>query len=155
MKKKYVVKLSDHERKSLEALTSKGVAKVRRVKRARILLMADEGHTDTFIAFATGAGKATVERTRKRCVLEGIEAALSEKPRPGQKRKLTEKEEAKIVALACTTPPDGRKRWSLRLLADKAIELIDHESLSYETVRRTLKKTNLSPGSINSGVSAR
>ena len=155
MKKKYVVKLADHERKELEALTSKGIAKVRRVKRARILLMAAEGHTDTFIAFATGSSKATVERIRKRCVLEGIEAALSEKPRPGQKRKLTEKEEAKIVALACTTPPDGRKRWSLRLLADKAVELTGHDSLSYETVRRTLKKTNLSLGSTTSGVSAR
>ncbi len=152
MKKKYIIKLSEEERKELDALTTKGKAKVRRVRRARILLLADEDFPDDFIAFAVGCGRATVERTRKRCILEGLEAALSEKPRPGGKPKLTGEEEAIVIALACSNPPEDRSRWTLRLLADKAVELIDHDSLSYETVRKTLKKTKSNPGSVNSGV---
>lgn len=152
MKKKYIIKLSDEERNWLEELTTKGKAKVRRVRRARILLLADEGFQDDFITFAVGCGRATVERIRKRCVLEGLEAALSEKPRPGGKPKLSGKEEALVVALACSDAPDGQAKWTLQMLADKVVELTDHQSLSYETVRKALKKTSSNLGSVSSGV---
>lgn len=152
MRKKYIIKLTRHERYELEKTTNSGAAKARRIRRARILLLAEEGHTDDFIAYALGCGRATVERTRKRCVLEGIEAALSEKARPGGKPKLTGEEEAIVIALACSAPPAQRSRWTLRLLADKAAQLTGHDSLSYETVRQTLKKTRSNPGSASSGV---
>jgi transposase len=146
MNKKYIVKLSYEERERLEELTSQGSSKARSIRRARVLLMSDDGFDDQFIALANRCSCDSVERTRKRCVLEGIDAALNEKPRPGAARKMTGNEEAAIIALACSNPPEGRTRWTMRLLADKAVEIIEHESISYETVRRLLKKTNLSPG---------
>ena len=146
MNKKYYVKLSPQEREELEELTSQGQNKARRIRRARILLLADDNFDDEFIIFATGCSRSSVERTRRTCVLEGIEAAINDKPRPGAARKLSGKEEASIIALACSKPPDGRARWTIRLLADKAVEVVEHDSLSYETVRRLLKKTNLSLG---------
>lgn len=151
MTKKYVVNLSDEERRSLRDLTSKGQTKARRLRRARTLLLADEGHSDSFIAEAVGCGRATVERTRKRCVEEGLGAALSESPRPGSAPKLDGAEEAMLVALACSEAPGGRARWTIRLLSDKMIELTEHESVSRELVRRTLKKTSSSPGRRGSG----
>ena len=116
MQKKYIVNLSDDDGQYLRELTTKGQTKARRLTRARILLLADEDKTDAFITEALGCGHATVERTRQRCVEEGLEAALSEKPRPGKAPKLSGKEEALLVALACSNPPEGRQRWTIKWL---------------------------------------
>ena len=121
-----------------------GVAKlpVRMVTRARVLLKADEGYTDGAIAAALEVATATVGRIRKRLVEEGLEHALREQPRPGQRRKLSGKQEAHVIAVACSTPPEGRGRWTLRLLAGKVVELGFAPSISPETVRQMLKKTS-------------
>lgn len=139
---KYVVNLSDEERAALRQLLRSGRPSARRVMRARILLKADEGLTDASVAAATEAGIATVHRIRQRCVEEGLEAALSERPRKGAPPMLSGSQQAHVVALACTNPPDGRPRWTLRLLADRVVELGIAEHCSYETVRRVLKKTS-------------
>ncbi len=144
--KKYVVDLSEEERKQLEAITTKGTSKARRLRRAHILLLADEGLLDKEIAWAMNAAVTTVERTRKRFVEEGLEAALSERSRPGAKRKLDGHQEAYLVALACSDPPEGKKRWSMQLLADRLVEVGMVEEISDETVRRTLKKGTLNRG---------
>lgn len=146
MNRKYLVTLSDEERQYLRDITTKGHTKARRLRRAHTLLLSDEGYSARFIAEALGCGTATVERTRQQCVEEGLEAALSEKPRPGRKPKLSGKEEALLVALACSEAPEGSARWTIRLLADKIVELTDHEVFSRESVRRTLKKTSRSHG---------
>src|SRR4028119_1652097 len=114
MAKRYKVKLTEQERSDLLVLTRKGKASVRRVKRALVLLRSDEGATDEQIVAGVGVGVATVERIRKRFVEEGLEAALSEKPRPPMPPKLSGKAEALLLALACRDVPDGRARWSLR-----------------------------------------
>jgi len=155
MAKKYVVDLADAERDSLRQLIRGGKARVRRVNRARILLLADRDRTDEEIAEALQLGRSTVERTRKRFVEEGLERALSERPRPGKARLLTGKQEAFLVALACSDPPEGRTRWTMQLLADRLIELKVIESITDETVRRLLKKTTSSPGRRKSGASRR
>jgi transposase len=142
MVKKYLVTLTDTERESLLAMTKKGSVAARKLTRAHILLQADAGATDEAIAQALHIGTATVERIRKRFVEGGLEAALSERPRPGGKPKLDSKAEATLIAWACSTPPDDRKHWSMQLLADKLIELKLVEAISDETVRRTLKKTS-------------
>ena len=141
MAKKYVVSLTEQEREPLLALTKKGSLAARKLTRAHILLQADTGATDDTIAQALHVGTATVERIRKRFVEGGVEAALTERPRPGGKRKLDGKAEATLVARACSTPPFDRKQWSMQLLADKLVELKLVASISDETVRRTLKKT--------------
>ena len=141
MAKKYVVSLTEEEREPLLALTKKGSVAARKLTRAHILLQADTGATDDTIAQALHIGTATVERIRKRFIEGGVEAALTERPRPGGKRKLDGKAEATLVAWACSTPPDDRKQWSMQLLADKLVELKLVASISDETVRRTLKKT--------------
>ena len=141
MAKKYLVTLTDEERESLLALTKKGSLAARKLTRAHILLQADAGTTDEAIARALHTGTATVERIRKRFVEGGVEAALIERPRPGGKAKLDGKAEATLVAWTCSTPPDDRARWTMQLLADKLVELKLVESISDETVRRTLKKT--------------
>ena len=151
MNKRFHVKLSDDQDALLKQLTSKGHAQARRLRRARTLLLAHQGHTDAQIAQALGVAVRTVERTRRRFAQEGLQAALSEKPRPGKAPKLTGKQEAVLVALACSEAPEGRQRWTMQLLADKMVELTAQESLSRETVRRTLKKTQSSPGSSTSG----
>jgi transposase len=140
MAKKYLVTLSDDERKQLVALTKKGRVAARKLTRAHILLQAEAGTADHPIAAALHIGRATVERTRKRCVEEGVEAALSERPRPGGRPKLDGKQAALVVALACSTPPEGRRRWTMQLLADKLVALRVIDTISDETVRRTLKK---------------
>jgi transposase len=122
-------------------LTKNGTVSARRLTRAHILLQADTGAPDAAIAAALHNGTATVARTRKRFVEAGLEAALQERPRPGGRRKLEGKEEALLIALACRTPPDGRKRWTMPWLADKLVKLKHVEAISDETVRRTLKKT--------------
>jgi transposase len=152
MKKLYRVRLLAEERAELEGLLSKGKAAARTLMHARILLKADEGVAgprlnDDQIAEAVEVNRSTVERVRMRCVEEGVEAAL--RPRPSRQvhpRKLDGVQEAHLVALACSPAPKGRNRWSLRLLADKLVELEVVDDVSYETVRRTLKKTNSSRG---------
>jgi transposase len=144
-KKKYLVDLSSEEREELRQLVRRGKHSSRKVTRARILLLAAEGSTDEQIVAALKTGFATVERTRKRFV-EASLGCLNERPRRGQARKLTGKQEAHLVALACSTPPTGHAHWTLRLLADKVVELKFASTIARETVRQVLKKTNSSRG---------
>ena len=148
MNKKYRVRLSGQERKHLEKLVRQGKAHARKLLYARILLKADEGGpawTDERMAEAFEVSVATVARERRRYCEEGLEVALlPKKPGRARRRVLDGRAEAHLIALACSNPPEGRERWPLRLLADRMVELGYVESLSYETVRRTLKKTNLS-----------
>jgi transposase len=123
-------------------MTRKGTLRARKFKRAMILLKADEGLSDPQIMAALNVSRPCVERTRKRFVTDGIERALNEDPRPGQKRKLDGRAEATLIATACTEAPEGHERWTLRLLAGKLVQLQVVDSISHETVRRTLKKTN-------------
>jgi len=142
---RYRVDLSDAERHALQALTSGGRQAVRTVKRAQILLAADAGHSDEAIATTVAVGTATVYRTRRRFVEGNLDAALSEQPRSGASRKLSGKEEALLVATACSDPPEGCARWTLDLLAGALVHLTDHEGLSRETVRRRLAENDLKP----------
>ena len=144
--KRYIVKLSEEEKKDLHALTHKGTCGVRKLRRAQMLVLADEGLTDEEIARALDGSVSTVERVRKRFVQEGLKAALSERPRPGARRKLDGRQEAYLLALASGDPPEGKKRWSMQLLADRLVELEIVEEISDETVRRTLKKGTLNRG---------
>jgi transposase len=146
MATKSIVPLTSEEREVLLALTKRGKVAARKLRRAQILLQADAGATDDAIAQARHAGLATVERVRKRFVEQGLEAALTERPRPGGKRKLDGRTEAFLVALACSIPPDERKCWTMQLLADKGVDLTDLDKVSAETVRRTLKKMLLNCG---------
>lgn len=146
MAKKYIVNLNHEERTALHALTTKGKTAARKLTRAHILLQADEGAGDVPIARALHVGVATVERTRKRCVEEGVEAALTERPRPGAARLLSGKQEAHLVALACSDPPEGHTCWTMKLLADKVVAIEMVPSISDETVRRVLKNRRSSPG---------
>jgi transposase len=152
MKKKYIVTLMEEERRMLQEMLSRGKAAARKLMHARILLKADAAAggpawEDLSIAEALEVGRATVERVRKQFVEEGLEAALERrKPRRVYERKLDGDGEAHLVALACQKPPEGRSRWTLRLLADRMIELEYVDEISYQTVRRTLKKTRSSLG---------
>ena len=139
---KYMVDLAEEERVRLRTLLRRGKASVRMVARARVLLRAEEGYTDAAIAAVLDVGTATVGRIRKRFVERGLEQALREQPRPGQRHKLSGKQEAHVIAVACTTPPEGHGRWTLRLLAGKVVELGFAPSISPETVRQVLKKTS-------------
>jgi len=139
--KKHIVKLEEDERKQLLALTSKGEVGARKMKRAQILLKADEGWKDKDIMTALDTSRPTVERIRKRFVVGGLDKALNDDPRPGGKRKVDGRVEAHLIAVACSDAPEGHAHWSLRLLADKLVELQVVDSISYETVRRHLKKT--------------
>lgn len=140
--KQYLVKLSSSDRRSLQAQLRKGTSKARVLTRARVVLLADEGKTDQQIVEALGIARATVCRLRQRFATEGLEAALGERPRPGAVRKLSEHQEAQLTALVCSDAPDGHSRWSLRLLADKLVELKLVEAISYKTVGEYLKKTS-------------
>ena len=141
-RKKYLINLSDEERASLLEMTRKGTLKARKFKRAMILLKADEGLSDPQIMAAINVSRPCVERIRQRFVADGMERALNEDQRPGQKRKLDGRAEATLIATACTEAPEGHERWTLRLLAGKMVQMQVVDSISYETVRRTLKKTN-------------
>jgi transposase len=141
-RKMYIINLSDTDREKLEQMTHKGTLKARQFKRAMILLKADEGLSDPQIMAALNVSRPCVERIRKRFVADGIERALNEDPRPGQKRKLDGRAEATLVATACSEAPEGHVRWTLRLLAGKLVQLQVVEAISHETVRRTLKKTS-------------
>jgi transposase len=141
----YRVELSQSERDELAALLSGGRHAARKLKRAQILLAADAGARDEQIATTLRVSGSTIYRTRRRFVEANLEGALSEEPRPGAARKLSGKEEALLVATACSRPPPGRARWTLELLADALITLTDHEGLSRETVRRRLAENDLKP----------
>jgi transposase len=153
MPKKYVVTLTEEEREQLEALVTKGKSAARTLTRARMLLKADQGPSgpawpDQLIQETLDVGLCTVMRVRERFVEEGLEAALRPR-RPAvlpRVRKLDGHQEAQLIVLACSQAPEGRARWSMRLLADRMVELALVDSLSHETVRRTLKKTKLSLG---------
>ncbi len=146
MPKKYVVQLSEAQRGLLYALIQKGHAPARTVRRAHTLLLADEQQPTHRIAAMLHASVVTITHTCKRYLTAGLEAALYDQPRPGSRRKLDGRQEAHLVALTCSAPPAGRDRWSLRLLADRAVELGIVEHLSYATVRRVLKKIPSSRG---------
>jgi transposase len=139
-KKKYLVKLNEDERNKLLDITRKGKIHARKMKRAQILLKADEGLSDLEIMSAINVSRPCVERTRKRLVEGGLQKALNEDPRPGQKRRLDARGEAQLLATARTQAPQGYEHWTLRLLAGKLVELGVVETISRETVRRTLKK---------------
>jgi transposase len=145
MNVRYRVELSQTERAELTALVSGGRHAARELKRAQILLAADAGVSDDAIAASVGVGGSTVYRTKQRFVLGNLAAALSEQPRPGAGRKLSGKEEALLVATACSKPPAGRARWTLELLAGELIRLTEHASVSRETVRRRLAENDLKP----------
>jgi len=145
MNVRYRVDLSQIERTELRALLKGGKQASRKLKRAQILLAADAGGSDEEIARSVGVGGSTVYRTKRRFVEGGLERALSDEPRPGAERKLTGKEEALLVATACASPPEGRARWTLKLLAGAMVELTEHKSLSHETVRRRLAENDLKP----------
>jgi len=149
MKKKYPVILTQTERDKLKSLIAAGTAPARKLTHARILLKADQssegpGWVDDAVAEALEVSQPTVSRVRKHYFQDGLRAALNRRP-PNREyhRRLDGEQEARLVALACSEPPQGQARWSLRLLADKLVELeIVEEEISYQTVRRTLKKTN-------------
>jgi transposase len=152
MYKKYVVRLTEKERSELETLVRRGRAHTRKLLYARILLKADadgpDRWTDERIAEAFEVSAATVARERRRFCEDGLEVALMpKKPGKPRRRVLDGRAEAHLVALACSDSPEGREHWSMRLLADRMVELGYVEALSHETVRRTLKKTASSPTS--------
>ncbi len=149
MPKKYRVKLNQIKRNKLDKLTSQGTIKVRTYKRAHVLLLADEnqtggGQSDEAIEKQVKLSLPTIQRTRRRYAEEGLEAALYEKPRSGAPKIFKSKQAAQITALACSDPPEGYGRWTLRLLADKMVELEQVDHISYGTINRVLKKMNLS-----------
>ena len=153
MGKKYIVRLSEEERESLGTLIRVGKAAAHKLLCARILLKVDQGTegpglSDVETAQAVETSTRTVERVRQRLVEEGLEAVLTRKKRETGPRKpvLDGKAEARLVALCCSAPPEGRNRWTLRLLADKLVELEVVEAISGDTVRRALKKTNSNLG---------
>lgn len=142
---KYVVELTDAERESLRSFVSSGSPLARKVKRAQILLAADQGYRDKDIAELVGVGTSTVYRAKKRFVERPFEVVLNDEPRPGGSRKLTGKEEALLVATACSKPPKGRAKWTMQLLANAVVSMTDHTSLSDETVRRRLHEKKIKP----------
>ena len=150
--KKYRVRLTTDEQRELKALVSRGRTASYKQTHARILLMSDEsrpdeGMTDAEISRALGVGLSMVERVRRRCVEEGIESALNRKKQLRRRQKrLDGHGEARLIAMACGEPPDGRARWTLELLTDRLVECEIVETISTETVRRVLKKTNSSRG---------
>jgi transposase len=152
MPKKYVVKLKRDERKQLLKLVHDGKGAVKALTHAHILLKADQSKgqphwTDEAIAEAFNISLATVERVRQTYVRQGLDAAVKRRARSQERsRRLDGKQEAHLLALACSDPPTGHGRWTLRLLADRMVKLDYADELSYETVRRTLKKMNSNPG---------
>jgi len=151
MQKKYIVDLTSKERKCLQQLVEKGKVAGYKIRHAQMLLKADQGPygpgwLDEQIAEAFSSHVATVERLRECFVEEGLEAALERKRRQNYTHKLDGDAEAHLIAITCSQPPQGRSRWTLRLLAERLVELAVVDSVSPMTVSRTLKKTSLSPG---------
>jgi transposase len=144
--KNHRVKLSKHERQCLQKIVESGKDRARKITRCRVLLLADaaKGKTDEEISDALGVCLATIFNIRRRYHQRGLEWAIHEAPRSGQPPKFNGKSMAKITAIACSKPPEGHARWSLRLLADSVVALDIVESISYQSIRNILKKTNLS-----------
>ena len=142
---RYRIDLNEAEHSQLAALLNGGSHAVRTIKRAQILLAADAGVSDEIIASSVSGGGSTVYRTKQRFVQGNLELALSEEARPGASRKLSGKETALLIATACSNPPEGRKRWTLDLLAGAMVRLTEHEGVSRETVRRRLAEDDLKP----------
>ena len=142
--KQFLVQLSTKERELLIGIIRSGKHKARKITRCRILLLADgpNGKTDQEIADALKVSLATIFGIRRRYSQEGLDAAISERPRSGQPPKFKGKAAAKITAIACSTPPAGQAKWSLRLLADRVVELKIVDSISHQSIRNILKKTN-------------
>ena len=153
MEKKYRVNLAKADRAFLLSFLRGGDAPVRKTARAHLLLLADEGKKDASIAESLHLTPATVERIRKRYVQEGLNAALNERARPGASPKLSEKQAAHLIALACTDAPEGRECWTMQLLANRLVESEIVDEISDETVRRTLNKGAPNRGRRSSGVS--
>src|ERR1044071_3103549 len=151
MVKRYRVTLTDAERDRLVSLSRKRTASVRMVRRAQALLLAAGDQTDEEIGERVRMSVTTLERLRRRFVEEGLEASLRERPRPGARPKLGPKEQAFVVALACTKPPEGRHRWTMPLPPDRVVELQIVPDITDEAIRRLLKRTRSSPGSRRSG----
>lgn len=149
--KVYTVTLSDAAQATLRQMLRAGSHKTRTLTRARILLLAHAGSVDTEIVAALGTSMSTVGRIRKQFAQAGLHAALYEAPRPGATRTLGGNQEAYLVALACSTPPEGRREWTMQLLADNLITLGVVDAISDETVRRTLKRGASNRGSTNNG----
>ena len=153
MNEVYIVELDDDERKLLESIVATGSHTARKLKRAQILLAADQRHhctlrnrmSDAELAAVVGSSTSTIFRTKRRLVEQGLDAALREAPRPGAKLKISGRHDAQLVALACTNPPEGRAKWTLSLLADQLVVLTDLESVSTESVRRRLKQNDRKP----------
>jgi transposase len=145
MNERYIVQLDTSERQKLQLLVAGGKRPAREVKRAQILLAVDGGSTDEEIASTVQVAAATVYRTRRRFVEDGLDRALAEDPRPGGKRKLSMNEEAMLVALACASPPAGRAKWTLELLAGELVRLTPHKQISRATVGRRLDENDLKP----------
>jgi transposase len=151
-KKKYIVSLTSEERAYLDKLTTTGKTSAYKINHARVLLLADTnreegGWIDQAIATTLNISASTIERIRQRFVEEGLEQALNRQPQSQHKpHRLDGEQEAHLIALTCSTAPSGCSRWTLRLLAEKLVELEEVESISHETVRQTLKKTSLSLG---------
>ena len=152
---KYKVELTEAEREQLNIVVRRGRPPARMVKRALALLRTDQGLSDRLIAEGLAISPYTVARVRKRFCEEGLKSALTERPRPGQRRKLSGRQEAHLVAIACSDPPEGHTHWTLKLLARKVVQMGFAEGISPETVRQILKKTNCVPGRTGSGASPR
>ena len=150
---KWIVELSDEQRDELQKLLHKGRTSARRITRARIVLLAAEDRPDDEVAAVLHTSRSTVERIRRRFVEHGLEAALSERPRPGAVPKLDERGQATLIALACSNPPEGRVSWTMQMLANELMVRRVVPSISDEAVRRTLKKTDSSHGFRSTGAS--
>lgn len=155
MRKKYIVQLSDEERTRLQDMTRKGKSSAREIRRAQILLFSDAGHKDKEIAQTLNTTEVTVARIRRLYVEHDLDYALKDRPRPGRAPVLDARQEAILIAHACSDPPEGRETWTMQLLADRLITLGIVEQISDETVRLRLKKTRSSPGSKTNGASRR
>jgi putative transposase len=150
-KKTFRVSLSDTAHQQLQAYVTTGRHSARSINRARILLLANEGKSDPVIAEQVGVCKTTVFHTRRRYCAHGVSAAVSEQPRSGAPKTFTGRDEAKLTTLACTDPPEGYHRWTMRLLADRLVRLEAVEAISPSTVCRLLKKTTSNRGKSVSG----
>ena len=150
---KYKVELTQSERSALIETSGRGKPLARTVKRALALLKADEGLLDREVAEAVSLSAATVARVRRRFVEEGLEAAINDRPRSGRERKLSGRQEAHLVAITCSNAPEGHAHWTLQLLADQVVAMEFAGSISLETVRQILKKTNSSHGRKRNGAS--
>lgn len=148
---RYRVKLTDDERSELLGMLNRGQHSARKLTRARILLGVDAGQTEKEIAAAVRVSGRTIEHIRRRCAEEGVAAALVDRPRPGAKRKLDERQQARLIAEACSAPGEGRARWTLKLLAGRVVQLGLAESIAPETVRAYLKKTASNRGRSRNG----